>query len=65
METYLMILVSGFTKFQTIQFSISTQFFVYTQLNDQTVLFQKIYFSWSFNAELCHFDKSFKQFSLI
>ena len=31
--------------FQTIQFSLSTQFFVYTQLNDQTVQFQAIQFS--------------------
>ena len=30
---------------QTIQFSISTVFFVYTQLNDKIVLFQTIQFS--------------------
>ena len=31
--------------FQTIQFSLSTAFFVYTQLNIKTVLFQAIHFS--------------------
>ena len=39
--------------FQTNQFSISTQFFVYTQLNDQTVLFLTIQFSMS--TKLNHF----------
>ena len=33
--------------FQTVQFSLSSQFFVYTQLNDQTGLFQTIQFSMS------------------
>ena len=33
--------------FQTIQFSVSTVFFVYTQLNIKTVLFQTIQFSFT------------------
>ena len=36
--------LTGFTQFQTIQFSISRQFFVYTQLNVKTVLFQTTQF---------------------
>ena len=44
--------------FQTIQFSISTQFFVYTQPNVKTVLFQAIQFSMStqFKCQIVLFD---------
>ena len=43
---------------QTVQFSVNTQFFVYTQINVKTILFETIQFSIStqFKCQIVLFD---------